>query len=235
MAKNKAGRPEWFKFWRRNRRQLDIEQLGMESRGVVFTNMMRYFDADDTDLLPMNPLESMAFNVVKISVDDSFTEYAERQEINRTNGCKGGRPPKTNDNRNNQMGYEITEKTRIQKTEERRKNTEDRSGTTRSRFVPPTLEEVKAYCKSRSSSVNPARFFEYYDEGGWVDSKGQPVKSWKQKLLTWEHKEQKSRDAGQTANLDWRNNERSITPDDLVEYPPGSGQYRPRWEVDADG
>lgn len=107
--------------------------------------------------------------------------------------------------------------------------------TPRARFVPPTLEEVKAYCKSRGSSVDPVRFLEYYQAGGWVDSKGQPVKSWKQKLLTWEHKEQKPREAGQTANLDWRKNERPVTPDDLVEYPPGSGQYRPRWEVDADG
>ena len=53
-------------------------------------------------------------------------------------------------------------------------------------FVPPTLEEVEAYCKERNSNVDPKQFWEYFDAGDWVDSKGQKVRSWKQKLLTWE-------------------------------------------------
>lgn len=53
-------------------------------------------------------------------------------------------------------------------------------------FTPPTLDEVRAYCKSRNSDVNPDLFFEYFDTGNWIDSKGNPVKNWKQKLLTWE-------------------------------------------------
>lgn len=53
-------------------------------------------------------------------------------------------------------------------------------------FVPPTLEEVQAYCKERNSPVNPKTFWEYYNAGEWKDSKGNPVKNWKQKLITWE-------------------------------------------------
>lgn len=53
-------------------------------------------------------------------------------------------------------------------------------------FVPPTLEEVEAYCKERNSSVDPKQFYEYFTVGKWVDSKGEPVKNWKQKLITWE-------------------------------------------------
>ena len=55
-----------------------------------------------------------------------------------------------------------------------------------SAFTPPTLEEVIAYCKERNSPVDPKQFFDYFNEGGWVDSKGQKVRNWKQKLLTWE-------------------------------------------------
>lgn len=59
------------------------------------------------------------------------------------------------------------------------------------RFVPPTLEEVTAYASSRQSRVDPRRFYEYFstpDAQGrtWRDSKGNPVRNWKQKFLTWE-------------------------------------------------
>ena len=53
-------------------------------------------------------------------------------------------------------------------------------------FVPPTLDEVQAYCRERSSPVDPYQFWEYFKTGEWIDSKGQPVRNWKQKLLTWE-------------------------------------------------
>lgn len=54
------------------------------------------------------------------------------------------------------------------------------------RFIPPTLEEVEEYCKKRNSPVDPKQFYEYFTVGKWIDSKGEPVKNWKQKLLTWE-------------------------------------------------
>lgn len=53
-------------------------------------------------------------------------------------------------------------------------------------FVPPTLAEVEAYCKERNSSVDPKKFWDYFNAGDWMDSEGKPVKSWKQKLITWE-------------------------------------------------
>jgi hypothetical protein len=48
------------------------------------------------------------------------------------------------------------------------------------------LEDVQAYCKERSSPVDPKKFYEYFTAGGWKDAKGNPVRNWKQKLLTWE-------------------------------------------------
>ncbi len=57
------------------------------------------------------------------------------------------------------------------------------------RFTPPTLEEVQAYIVERGSSVDAKRFFDYYNEGNWHDRTGKPVKNWKQKLITWEQKD----------------------------------------------
>lgn len=56
----------------------------------------------------------------------------------------------------------------------------------RAGFTPPTLEDVTEYVAERGSSVDPVKFYEYFAEGNWKDSKGQPVRNWKQKLLTWE-------------------------------------------------
>jgi predicted phage replisome organizer len=53
-------------------------------------------------------------------------------------------------------------------------------------FVPPTFEEVQAYCASRGNKVDAKKFFDFYDAGNWIDSKGNQVKNWKQKVITWE-------------------------------------------------
>ena len=69
----------------------------------------------------------------------------------------------------------------------------DKKSIEKKRFVPPTLEDVQAYCKERNSSVDPLKFFEYYTAGNWKDSKGNPVRNWKQKLITWERRDENGR------------------------------------------
>ncbi len=128
MARNKDGRPEWFRFWRRNRRQLDIDELSIESRGIIFTNMMRYFDGDE-NLLPMNSIEAIAFNIIKINIDDAFSDYADMVVTNTANGKRGGRPPKKAElkNQNNQIGFNETEETDSENKNRKNHNIEDRS------------------------------------------------------------------------------------------------------------
>lgn len=53
-------------------------------------------------------------------------------------------------------------------------------------FVSPTLEEVQAYCESRGNKVDAKQFYDYFTASSWIDSKGNKVKSWKQKIITWE-------------------------------------------------
>lgn len=64
-------------------------------------------------------------------------------------------------------------------------------------FVPPTLEEVKAYASENHLNVDTDRFYRYFttpnDKGEtWVDSKGNKVKNWKQKMLTWDRADSKA-------------------------------------------
>jgi hypothetical protein len=54
-------------------------------------------------------------------------------------------------------------------------------------FKKPSLEEIKTYIKDNPecSNVDAFQFFKYFEDGNWHDSKGQPVRNWKQKLRTW--------------------------------------------------
>lgn len=67
------------------------------------------------------------------------------------------------------------------------------------RFVPPTLDDIKAYCQERNSCVDPNVFYDYFTTGGWKDSEGKPVKNWKQKLITWEKHSTQHRNYGVTS------------------------------------
>ena len=61
-------------------------------------------------------------------------------------------------------------------------------------FTPPSLDEVKAYCLERGNKIDAKAFFDYYEAGGWKDSKGNPVKNWKQKCITWENHKAKPKE-----------------------------------------
>ena len=53
-------------------------------------------------------------------------------------------------------------------------------------FKPPTLAEVNDYIMEKGiHNVSAKDFVDYYEAGDWHDAKGNKVKSWKQKLLTW--------------------------------------------------
>lgn len=58
------------------------------------------------------------------------------------------------------------------------------------KFVPPTLEEVQSYIKEKNYSVDPKVFFDYFNESNWVDANGNKVKNWKQKVITWNSRNQ---------------------------------------------
>lgn len=60
------------------------------------------------------------------------------------------------------------------------------------KFKKPTLEEIQNYIKEKNMSVNAKTFYDYFTESNWVDSKGNKVKNWKQKLITWNNYNKKS-------------------------------------------
>ncbi len=51
-------------------------------------------------------------------------------------------------------------------------------------FVPPTVDEVKAYFKENGYTRDSAqKFFDYYKLNNWRDSKNNPIVNWKLKAF----------------------------------------------------
>ena len=54
--------------------------------------------------------------------------------------------------------------------------------------VPPTLDEVRAYCLERRNGIDPQAFMDFYEARGWKYGQGRPVVDWKACVRTWEHR-----------------------------------------------
>lgn len=70
---------------------------------------------------------------------------------------------------------------------EKRDKEKREEDTARSRFIPPTVEEVAAYCEERGNGINPQKFVDYYTSNGWMRGKTK-IKDWKACVRTWEGK-----------------------------------------------
>lgn len=71
----------------------------------------------------------------------------------------------------------------------------------RKRFIPPTLDEVKAYCQERGNNVDPERFMAYYESNGWMVGRNK-MKDWKAAVRSWERSCKPSRSGGGNPFLD---------------------------------
>jgi hypothetical protein len=57
------------------------------------------------------------------------------------------------------------------------------------KFIPPSLDEIKSYCKERNNKVDAERFFDFYSSKGWMVGKNK-MKDWKAAVRTWEKDKQ---------------------------------------------
>lgn len=51
--------------------------------------------------------------------------------------------------------------------------------------IPPTLDEVRSYCRERKNGIDPEAFIAHYETTGWMRGKNK-IKSWKACVRTWE-------------------------------------------------
>lgn len=85
---------------------------------------------------------------------------------------------------------------------------------TATRFTPPTLEEVAAYCRERGNKIDPQHFVNYYTSNGWMVGKNK-MKDWRAAVRNWE-----------TRDKERNNGKRNIDPGSPAAYRQvGRGDY----------
>lgn len=160
-----------------------IEPLSDDEAGRLFRMMINYTaTGEEPGRFAGN--ERFLWPTAKQSID----LMAKKSEILRQNGLKGGRP-QSKDNQ-----YEPNEskenQTKAYKVNIKKSKDKDKVINKERRFIPPTLEEVSAYCKERNNNVDPQRFIDFYASKGWkVGDQG--MKDWKACVRTWEGRDKK--------------------------------------------
>lgn len=90
------------------------------------------------------------------------------------------------------LGKDSIDKDSIGKDKEKAKST---------RFVPPTLDQVKKYCEERGNNVDAERFIDFYESKGWMVGKNK-MKDWKACVRTWEKSQKVAKSSGEIKSKD---------------------------------
>lgn len=171
-----------------------IDALPQRYQLECYKGLMQY---GTTGEMPakLSPVSKALLVSFSVAMENSIGRYIASVE----NGKKGGRPPKNNnlDETPNNLDKpsENLEKPRItqqnldEPTHNLNVNVNDNKNIKKEKVekkkANPTLDEIKEYANSRGRPDLAVKFYEYYTEGNWIDSKGDKVRNWKQRFITW--------------------------------------------------
>ena len=96
-------------------------------------------------------------------------------------------PNSTTISTSNSTTISTSNSTSISNSKDNKENMADKPPT-RHRFSPPSVEDVREYCKEKGYNVDPERFVDYYTSNGWKVGRN-PMKDWKAAARTWAKKE----------------------------------------------
>ena len=81
-------------------------------------------------------------------------------------------------------------KSRLEEGKDNKTLSDDSVREKRKRFVPPTVEEVQAYCDENKYNIDPVHFVDYYTANGWMAGKNK-MKDWKAAVRNWVNRDKK--------------------------------------------
>ena len=110
------------------------------------------------------------------------------------NGTKGGRPITKPEPNNNQSITKPEPKENVKVNVNDKKKDTNVSKEKAPRFLPPTREEVQAYCQEKGYVVDAERFIDFYESKGWFVGKNK-MKDWKAAVRNWARSQREEKTA----------------------------------------
>lgn len=155
-----------IKHWRINnfvRKDIYKQTRYLKEKSLLFIrdNSAYSFNSENAKRLPRGH-----FTVEKLFKNPLLPTYSDDEEVTLTH---------------RQRDVNI-DKVRLDKISIDKNNKEAQKST---RFIPPTVEEVKAYCVERNNSIDPESFVDFYSSKGWLIGSSK-MKDWKSAVRTWE-------------------------------------------------
>ncbi len=174
-----------------------IEKMSNEQAGELIKAIYAY--QKDPDAVPEDPALAFVFELIKQQLDADSQRYKEACAARSEAGKKGGRP-KANASDKKQMVSAESKKSKCfsEKAKKadndneydndlKKENTID--GVKEKRFAPPTLENVREYCREMGyTNVDAERFIDFYTSNGWMVGKNR-MKDWKAAVRNWDRRE----------------------------------------------
>lgn len=108
-------------------------------------------------------------------VNDSGARESEKSEVS------GNEKPRVSNNEKPKVSGKKKPNTVQYSTSQYKKSSipQGVSGTDRSKRARiPTLEEMREYCRAKGYAINVDGLWARYDEAGWLDSDGRPIRNW---------------------------------------------------------
>lgn len=192
-----------------------VKEMSDKQAGLLLKAIFNY--AADKEIPEITDVEvKMAFRFVKQDLDYDEQRYQARVEHNRKVAKLGG-APKGNQNavkqpnglKNNPkeiMGYKTTLNDNDVDNDVDVDNESDinisfqkESKEKASRFIKPTVEEIRSYCESRKNGIDPQAFFDFYESKGWKVGNS-PMKNWQAAVNTWERRKKQEATNGTDYN-----------------------------------
>ena len=194
------------------------ESLGID-QDAVFGKLMRFWIWADQQYENCNALSVTDSFLDRITYCKGFT--AALRSVGWIEGQSGsiqlpkferhnGKTAKTRAKSNERVAMlrkcndgSVTERAQKALPEKRREEESKKKTSSSKKFVPPTVEEVTAYCSERSNNIDPQAFIDHYESTGWMRGKNK-IKDWKACVRTWERREQSSSSSQTRAPDQWK-------------------------------
>jgi len=165
-----------------------IETLKPREAGSL---LMALIDYSERGVVPdFKGALSVSFSFCKAKIDFDKQKYSEKCERNAEKARIRWHPTECHGIPQHTDACQTCQLEPEPELEVKKESIEKKAGKPpRSRFVPPTVDQVSAYCTEKGYHVEPSRFVDYYTANGWKQGKGKPIVDWKAAVRTWEQRE----------------------------------------------